>query len=185
MICPHCGTETTIPGLCANCCNPVQSLGSPDDPTVVTPLPGAQASAGTGPLAVGQAFGARYHVIKVLGVGGMGAVYQVWDAELAQGVALKVIRPEAAGDPLAAREMERRFKQELVLARQVSHPNVVRNHDLGSDGDSIFITMDFVDGLSLGELRGLAGRLGEEREDPLSETWHGLRAAHSSLGAGR
>ena len=64
-----------------------------------------------------------------------------------QGVALKVIRPEAAGDPEAAREMERRFKQELVLARQVTHKNVVRIHDLGEINGIKYITMPYLDGL--------------------------------------
>ena len=65
----------------------------------------------TGPLRLGQSFGPRYHIIKVLGVGGMGAVYQAWDAELAEAVAIKVIRPEAMADPQAAWEMEKRFKR--------------------------------------------------------------------------
>ena len=159
MICARCGTETTIPGLCPGCRNSVQSLDSPDDPTVVTPHPAVKATDGTGPLGVGQAFGARYHVIKVLGVGGMGAVYQVWDAELGQGVALKVIRPEAAGDPLAAREMERRFKQELVLARQVTHKNVVRIHDLGEINGIKYITMPYLDGSDLATVLKRDGKL--------------------------
>src|SRR6059036_125620 len=49
-------------------------------------------TAAGGPLKVGQSFGPRYHIIKLLGVGGMGAVYQAWDAELSVAVALKVIR---------------------------------------------------------------------------------------------
>src|ERR671936_156084 len=48
-----------------------------------------------GPLNVGQAFGPRYHILKLLGIGGMGAVYQAWDAELSVAVALKVIRTDA------------------------------------------------------------------------------------------
>jgi hypothetical protein len=52
------------------------------------------------------------------------------------GVALKVIRPETSIDPVTAQEMERRFKQELVLARQVTHKNVVRIHDLGRSAAS-------------------------------------------------
>ena len=49
------------------------------------------------PLAAGQSFGTRYHIIRLLGVGGMGAVYQAWDDELGVAVAIKVIRPEIAG----------------------------------------------------------------------------------------
>jgi serine/threonine protein kinase/tetratricopeptide (TPR) repeat protein len=89
----------------------------------------------------------------------MGAVYQVWDAELAQGVALKVVRPEAAGDPLAAREMERRFKQELVLARQVTHKNVVRIHDLGEINGIKYITMPYLDGSDLATVLQREGKL--------------------------
>ena len=73
-----------------------------------------------GPLTVGEAFG-RYEVIRLLGMGGMGAVYHAWDQELGVSVALKVIRPEATADPAAAADMERRFKRELLLARQVTH----------------------------------------------------------------
>ena len=103
----------------------------------------------TGPLAIGQAFGSRYHIIRVLGIGGMGAVYHAWDAELAMAVALKVIRPEADLDPVATREMERRFKQELVLARQVTHKNVVRIHDLGEIDGIKYITMPYLEGSDL------------------------------------
>jgi hypothetical protein len=61
-----------------------------------------------GPLKPGEAFGARYQIIRCLGVGGMGAVYQARDAELGVAVALKVIRPEIAADPVAAAEIETR-----------------------------------------------------------------------------
>src|SRR5262245_57699059 len=83
-----------------------------------------------GPLEVGQTFGPRYHIIRLLGAGGMGAVYQAWDAELEVAVAIKVIRPDAMADPSTALEVERRFKRELLLARQVTHRNVVRIHDI-------------------------------------------------------
>ena len=102
-----------------------------------------------GPLAVGQTFGSRYHIIRLLGIGGMGAVYQAWDAELAVTVALKVIRPEVMADPKTAAEIERRFKRELLLARQVTHRNVVRIHDLGDIGGIKYITMPYVDGADL------------------------------------
>jgi serine/threonine protein kinase/Tfp pilus assembly protein PilF len=102
-----------------------------------------------GPLEVGQRFGARYIIIKQLGVGGMGAVYQAWDGELGVAVALKVIRPEVTRDPVAAQDIERRFKQELLLARQVTHKNVVRIHDLGEIDGIKYITMPYIEGQDL------------------------------------
>ena len=66
-----------------------------------------------GPLESGQNFGNRYHIIKLLGLGGMGAVYQAWDTDLEIVVAIKVIRPEAASDPKMAAELDQRFKREL------------------------------------------------------------------------
>ncbi len=103
----------------------------------------------SGPLEVGQDFGPRYHIIRVLGVGGMGAVYQAWDAELTEAVAVKVIRPEIAADPRDAADIERRFKRELLLARQVTHKNVVRIHDLGEIDGIKYITMTYVVGADL------------------------------------
>jgi eukaryotic-like serine/threonine-protein kinase len=102
-----------------------------------------------GPLSPGQPFGPRYHIVRLLGIGGMGAVYQAWDAELGVIVALKVIRPEFAQDPKAAAMLERRFKQELLLARQVTHKNVVRIHELGEIDGIKFITMPFIEGEEL------------------------------------
>ena len=102
-----------------------------------------------GPLQAGASFGARYHIIRLLGIGGMGAVYQAWDAELGVSVAIKVIRPEVMADPGAAAEVERRFKRELLLARQVTHKNVVRIHDLGEIGGIKYITMPYVAGADL------------------------------------
>ena len=105
-----------------------------------------------GPLAPGEAFGSRYHIIRLLGIGGMGAVYQAWDAELGVAVALKVIRPEATRGSRGRRELERRFKQELLLARQVTHKNVVRIHDLGEIDGIKYITMPYVEGDDLGNV---------------------------------
>ena len=115
----------------------------PGDPT-----PSARVSS-QGPIEIGHPFGTRYHIISLLGVGGMGAVYKAWDAELGVAVALKVVRPEIAADPVASSEIERRFKRELLLARQVTHPNVVRIHDLGEVNGIKYITMPFIDGADL------------------------------------
>ena len=90
-------------------------------------------------------------------------------------VALKVIRPEASGDSAAASEMERRFKQELVLARQVTHKNVVRIHDLGEINGIKYITMPYLDGSDL------ASVLTKEGKVPVRFALHIVRDVASGL----
>lgn len=77
-------------------------------------------------LRQGDVVAQRYRIEHLLGMGGMGLVYQAWDSELNVPVALKLLRPELASRPDAFD----RFRQELLLARQVSSPHVVRIHDL-------------------------------------------------------
>ena len=80
-----------------------------------------------GPLEVGQAFGTRYHIIRLLGIGGMGAVYQAWDAELGVAVAIKVIRPEVMADPVS-RGRDRAAVQARAAARAPGHAQERRPH---------------------------------------------------------
>jgi tetratricopeptide (TPR) repeat protein len=128
-------------------------------------------------LVPGQTFGHRYQIISLLGVGGMGAVYHVWDSELALSLALKVIKPDA--DPMATQELERRFKRELVLARQVTHTNVIRIHDMGEIDGIKYITMPFVHGTDLARLLATEGKLPIARALPLARQMvSGLCAAH-------
>ena len=139
----------------------------------------AQSDGAGGPLSVGERFGTRYRITRLLGVGGMGAVYEAWDGELGVCVALKVIRPEIAGDSGAARDLERRFKRELLLARQVTHPNVVRIHDLGEINGIKYITMPYVEGDDLGSILKAKGRLAIPRAlSILRQALSGLVAAH-------
>jgi tetratricopeptide (TPR) repeat protein len=126
---------------------------APGTRAAVPDNPGAVDTGGdSGPLSPGQNFGWRYRILALLGIGGMGAVYQAWDAELSVAVAIKVIRTEIMADPAASAEVERRFKRELLLARQVTHKNVVRIHDLGEIDGIKYITMPFVDGTDLASL---------------------------------
>jgi serine/threonine protein kinase/tetratricopeptide (TPR) repeat protein len=135
----------------------------------------------TGPLTPGEAFGARYHIIRLLGIGGMGAVYQAWDSELGVAVAIKVIRPEATSDPAAAAEVERRFKRELVIARQVTHRNVVRIHDLGEIDGIKYITMPYLEGSDLATTLRHAGQLTPARTLAIARgIVAGLVAAHKA-----
>lgn len=104
--------------------------------------------AASGDLEVGTVLAGRYEILQLLGRGGMGAVYKARDTELSRVVALKLIRPELAKNP----DMLQRFKQELILARQVTHKNVIRIFDLGQSDGIRFITMDFVEGRDLRRL---------------------------------
>jgi len=94
---------------------------------------------------VGTLLGERYEILAMLGQGGMGAVYKARDQELDRVVALKVIRPELTTNP----DILKRFKQELILARQVTHRNVIRIFDLGQADGLKFITMEFLEGQDL------------------------------------
>jgi tetratricopeptide (TPR) repeat protein/tRNA A-37 threonylcarbamoyl transferase component Bud32 len=109
----------------------------------------ADASEGSGPLELGSLFGDRYRIDALLGFGGMGAVYKAWDTRVDIPVALKVIRTEISADPSLTRQLDRRFKRELLLARQVTHKNVVRIHDLGEVGEVKYITMTYIEGEDL------------------------------------
>ena len=132
-----------------------------------------------GPLTAGQAFGPRYHIIRTLGAGGMGVVYQAWDDELQVAVALKVIRPEVLLDPGSAGEVERRFKRELVLARQVTHKHVVRIHDLGELDGIKYLTMPFVEGENLADILKHEGKIPVPRTIAIAKQLaSGLAAAH-------
>src|ERR1700724_3881256 len=127
---------------------PLSNPPLPDAPTLPhgSPIPGATQAlphAHSGPPSVGSIsafqslqpgvlFGGRYEILGVLGQGGMGAVYKARDRELHRLIALKVIRPELATDPAILL----RFKQELILARNITHKNVVRIYDLARPGAS-------------------------------------------------
>jgi serine/threonine protein kinase len=130
---------------------------------------------------VGHQLGPRYHIIKLLGAGGMGAVYQAWDEELGVAVALKTVRPEVAADPETARMLERRFKQELLLARKVTHKNIVRVHDIGEVDGIKYITMPYLEGEDLATILKREGKLGVPQVMRIARSvLSGLAAAHAA-----
>jgi len=118
----------------------------------------------------------RYEVLDALGEGGMGMVYRVRDRETTEVLALKVLRPEIARDPA----MMERFKNELRLARRITHKNVCRIHDFNRVGDLAYLTMEYVDGESLRLYLRRVGRLTPERTIDLARQMSaGLGEAHA------
>ena len=119
---------------------------------------------------------ARYRIVGLLGRGGMGEVYRAEDLKLGQTVALKFLPPDVAdrADRLA------RFHQEVRLARQVSHPNVCRVHDIGETGGQHFLSMEYIDGEDLASLLRRIGRLPSDKAIELArQLCAGLAAAHA------
>jgi serine/threonine protein kinase len=127
-------------------------------------------------LVPGVLFGGRYEIMGVLGQGGMGAVYKARDRELDRLIALKVIRPELATD-LAILQ---RFKQELILSRNITHKNVVRIFDLGEADGIRFISMEYVDGEDLRTILRRDGKFRpKEAISVIEQVCRALDAAHS------
>jgi serine/threonine-protein kinase len=95
---------------------------------------------------VAEMLAGRYEILGLLGSGGMGAVYKARDVALGELIALKVLRTELSDDAA----MHVRFRQEVKLARRVTHPNVARTFDFGEHGPHKFLTMELIVGASLG-----------------------------------
>jgi len=191
MQCTQCGTENNASAaVCVKCATPfpgsdMTMAGSTDPAPPVssftkapantqTPAdapPGAEANVSPGSVIAG-----RYEIIQLLGEGGMGAVYKAHDRELERDVALKLIRSELARNP----EILARFKQELILARQVTHRNVIRIFDIGQADGFRFITMEYLEGRDLRAVLREKGKLpGEEAAKIVLQICRALEAAHA------
>jgi len=127
-------------------------------------------------LTPGCFLGKRYKILRELGEGGMGRVLQAEDCELDRVVALKIIRPELARNA----QTLKRFKQELILARQITHRNVIRVYDLGAADGIKFISMEFIEGQDLKSLLKAKGNFAAEDAGKIIEqVCRALQAAHS------
>jgi eukaryotic-like serine/threonine-protein kinase len=141
MRCPKCLFENPRDTrFCGNCGVPLPPPDGPQIfPTRTLVIPAVRE------LSPGTTFARRYQVIEELGRGGMGRVYKVFDTEVREKLALKLLNPEIASDE----QTIERFRNELKLARTISHRNICRMHDLGREEDIYFITMEYVPGEDL------------------------------------
>ncbi len=187
MQCPVCQADNpSTAATCEKCNTPFPLSDATIPPTeygqavgwsaAVTLRPSSEAAA-KGQLEPGSVLGERYEILQLLGQGGMGAVYKARDIELERTVAVKVIRPDLASHP----EILRRFKQELILAREVTHRNVIRIFDLGQASGVRYITMEYVEGRDLRALLHEKKKLTPEEAVPIFlQIAAALEAAHSA-----
>ena len=163
---------------------PTMIDAGPDAPTLADagPLPGPRAprpvsqSGGQFALYPGTVLGQRYEILQILGEGGMGSVYKARDRELNRMTALKVIRPDLAGN----QAIIDRFKQELLLAHQVTHKNVIRIYDISEAEGMKFITMEYIEGEDLRALIQEKHKLSPEAAvEIMQQVCRALEAAHS------
>ncbi|MGD2296005.1 MAG: protein kinase, partial [Candidatus Aminicenantes bacterium] len=150
MKCPKCKTENPEKSkYCSDCGAKLAPTGE------VHPSPTRTLITALKDLPIGSTFADRYQVIEELGLGGMGRVYKVMDKSVSEKIALKLLNPEIASDEKTIE----RFRNELKLARQISHRHVCRMYDLSEAEDSPYITMEYISGEDLKSLIKRAGQV--------------------------
>ena len=146
--------------------------GDPGARPVEDPAGGDEAN----PLRVGYCLAGRYEIFDVAGQGGMGRVFRATDRELGGEVAIKTIRADALEETPELRDW---LKSEVRLSRRITHPNVVRTYDFGETEGLAFITMEYVDGVSLRSLMASRGTLAPGASIAFgAQLFRALQAAH-------
>jgi TolB-like protein/tRNA A-37 threonylcarbamoyl transferase component Bud32 len=169
MKCPECQYDNPEGSrFCGRCAKPLAPEGVSDVSTETVAKPAESIKRGT-------VFAGRYEVIEELGEGGMGKVYRVEDKKITEEVALKLIRPEIGAD----RKTIERFSNELKFARRVAHRNVCRMYDLGEEGDTHYITMEYIPGENLRDMIRMMGRMSAGQAIAVAkQVCEGLAEAH-------
>ena len=126
-------------------------------------------------LGKGELVAGRFELIEELGAGGMGQVDRAFDKEIGEEIALKILHPEIALDETTVD----RFRNEIKLARKITHKNVCRMHELHQDGKELFITMEYVPGQDLKVLIKQRGALPTGQAISIAkQVTEGLAEAH-------
>jgi tetratricopeptide (TPR) repeat protein len=116
----------------------------------------------------------RYTVLRTVGKGGMGVVYEAYDPELDRRVAIKLVRSTEQGT-----EGRARLQREAQSMARLTHQNVVQVYDVGTHDEQVYVVMEFVGGLGLRKWLDLKPRTAEQVLDKFVQAGKGLRAAHS------
>jgi serine/threonine protein kinase/Tfp pilus assembly protein PilF len=170
MKCPKCSFENSPDANFCNRCATRLILGKEETSSHNGDTKEIQTE-----LSPGSIFAGRYQVIEELGRGGMGKVYKVVDREVNEKIALKLLKPEIAGDE----KFLERFRDELKLARQISHRNVCRMFDLNKNEGIYYITMEYVPGEDLKSMLRMMGPMSSGKAILIiKQVCKGLAEAH-------
>ncbi|GAA5129006.1 serine/threonine protein kinase [Luteolibacter yonseiensis] len=169
--CPRCGTPLTgsvVDGLCARCLGALNfdtltQIGGVSDMSYAVPTVEELAD-----------FFPQLDVLALIGRGGMGVVYKARQKSLHRHVALKLLAPERAGDPMFAR----RFANEARSLAALNHPHIVSVHDFGEAGGYFYLLMEFVDGVNLRQLIDSRRLSPDEALGIITPVCDALQAAH-------
>ena len=159
MKCPNCYAENPETSqFCGNCAAPLKKTSqkeeSPPTEKEVSPDQTKTLWSTSQALSIGSTFASRFQTIEELGKGGMGQVYKVIDSKVNEKIALKLLNPEIAGKEKHAE----RFRNELKLARKISHKHVCRMYDFSESEGISYITMEYISGE---DLKSLIRRIGQ------------------------
>ncbi len=176
MKCPSCQAENREDSrFCHQCATPLPKETQPTKDTQPTVAPTRTMLTPFEDLSRGTVFAGRYEVIEEIGRGGMGKVYRVYDQKINEIVALKLIKPEIGFNEKAVE----RFKNELKVARKISHRHICRLYDLGEYALAHFITMEYVEGEDLKKFIRRAGQMTPGKAISLAkQVCEGLIEAH-------
>ncbi len=168
--CPNCQTDNTSDSrFCKNCASPLppsEEISASLTKTLETPIK---------ELTRGTTFAGRYEFIEVLGRGGMGKVYKVFDKKINDEVTIKILKPEISDDD----RIIERFSNELKLARKIVHKNVGRMYDINDEDGTHFITMEYVPGEDLKSFIKRVGHLPTGKAISIAkQVCEGLAEAH-------
>src|SRR5579863_8066642 len=173
-LCPKCAVEVRDGWrVCPACATPLQN-GKDAETKTVFHESSSVSSAEEGRFPAGTVLAGRYRVLGLIGQGGMGEVYRAYDLILSQAVALKFLGRANMSEAALAR-----FRNEVRIARQVSHPNVCRVYDIGFIEGFHFLSMEYLDGEDLDSLLRRIGRLPQDKAIEFTrKICAGLSAAH-------
>jgi len=170
-VCTRCAKELQEGWrLCPACGTPVEGATR----TAFADSSPSSSGVDEGRFPAGTVLAGRYKILGLIGHGGMGEVYRAFDQILNQAVALKFITGGELDDAAL-----NRFRNEVRVARQVSHPNVCRVYDIGFVEGMHFLSMEYLDGENLGSLLRRIGRLPQDKAVEFArKICAGLAAAH-------